>query len=122
MTQLSEEKIRELFEVCLKDADKMLAKEGALLEFAGKLEKKLADETPEGMARLGRVPHLAERFKACVVGEGTELEAGDLRNVLAALIYYVMPYDIIPDRKIVTGYADDAAIGALAEGLCHFSL
>ena len=115
MKILTDEKIKKLFDACLKDADRLIAQEGALLDFANKMDKKFSAEAD--MTKLGRIPVLADQFKACVLGTGNELSPADLRIVMAGLIYYVLPYDVIPDKDEKHGYDDDKAIADYAISL-----
>jgi uncharacterized membrane protein YkvA (DUF1232 family) len=65
----------------------------------------------------GRVPFAEELAAAyyCVLDPATP---GRVKGVLlAALAYFVMPFDAIPDFLPVIGFTDDAAVLAFAIGL-----
>ncbi|HEY2070549.1 MAG TPA: YkvA family protein [Rhizomicrobium sp.] len=69
----------------------------------------------EKLLRLaGRVP-FAEELAAsyyCVADPTTPLRVKGI--LLAALAYFVMPFDAIPDFLPIIGFSDDAAVMALA--------
>jgi uncharacterized membrane protein YkvA (DUF1232 family) len=52
----------------------------------------------------------SELMKAYVQGSYTKLPAMTLVKITAALLYFVMPIDVIPDFLPLVGFADDLAI------------
>jgi uncharacterized membrane protein YkvA (DUF1232 family) len=52
----------------------------------------------------------SELIKAYVQGTYTKLPVITLVKITAALLYFVMPFDFIPDFLPVVGFADDLAI------------
>ena len=52
----------------------------------------------------------SELIKAYVQGSYTKLPVITLVKITAALLYFVMPFDFIPDFLPVVGFADDLAI------------
>ena len=58
-----------------------------------------------GMIRLIRAFHQ---------GEYRDLSAANLLTVIAAIIYFVSPFDLIPDSVPIVGHIDDAFVVRLA--------
>jgi uncharacterized membrane protein YkvA (DUF1232 family) len=52
----------------------------------------------------------SELIKAYVQGSYTKLPVKTLVKITAALLYFVMPFDFIPDFLPLVGFADDLAI------------
>jgi uncharacterized membrane protein YkvA (DUF1232 family) len=52
----------------------------------------------------------SEFIKAYVQGSYTKLPVKTLIKITAALLYFVMPFDFIPDFLPLVGFADDLAI------------
>ena len=52
----------------------------------------------------------SELIKAYVQGSYTKLPLFTLVKITAALLYFVMPFDFIPDFLPLVGFADDLAI------------
>jgi uncharacterized membrane protein YkvA (DUF1232 family) len=52
----------------------------------------------------------SELIKAYVQGSYTKLPLMTLVKITAALLYFVMPFDFIPDFLPLVGFADDLAI------------
>jgi uncharacterized membrane protein YkvA (DUF1232 family) len=67
---------------------------------------------------LGKVPLIDEAVAAfyCAVDAATPLRARLM--LFAALAYFVLPFDLIPDFLIGIGYTDDAAVLLAAYTAC----
>lgn len=65
-------------------------------------------------ANLHRIPFLEDLLAAfyCAFDPATPLKAKAM--MLAALVYFIMPADAIPDWLLVAGFTDDAAVLAAA--------
>ena len=59
---------------------------------------------------LGRVPFAAELLAAyyCALDAKTPLRAKAI--LLAALAYFILPVDLVPDFIVLLGFTDDAAV------------
>ena len=86
-------------------------------------ERIVADGFWDKLLRLaGRVP-FAEDLAAsfyCVTDPATPAKVKGI--LLAALAYFVLPVDAIPDFLPVIGFTDDAAVFAIAFGLVSRSI
>jgi uncharacterized membrane protein YkvA (DUF1232 family) len=65
-------------------------------------------------ANLHRVPFLEELLAAyfCATDPATPYRAKAI--LLAALAYFVLPFDAVPDWLLIAGFTDDAAVLAAA--------
>ena len=93
-------------------AKKLLENEKDMNSFLNKLEKKL-NLIPVVGKQLSDIPIMAEMVKSYWNKEYTEVPVGTIVSVLAALIYFVSPVDLIPDFLPVVGFIDDALIASI---------
>lgn len=98
----------------LKDPDKME-------KFLQKLEKKLS-KVPLVGDLLSDVPILVSFVRAYIKKEYSEIPLGTIISVVAALLYFFSPIDIIPDIVPAFGYLDDAALISLTVKLVRGDL
>lgn len=102
-------------ETCLKQnynkAEKMLKDVDEVERFLQRLEKKLKT-IPLAGDKLADVPIMASLVRSYIKKEYTDIPIGTIIAILAALIYFVSPIDIVPDSIPVIGYFDDAAVVA----------
>jgi uncharacterized membrane protein YkvA (DUF1232 family) len=59
---------------------------------------------------LKKVTLFGRLIKAYVKGDYRELPTGSLVKILAALIYFVSPIDLLPDLLPIVGLSDDMAL------------
>lgn len=83
---------------------------------ADKLEKTLqkAEQKLKKIPKVGDVlayfPIFVSIVRSYISKEYTEIPVGTIIAVLSAIIYVVVPIDIIPDWVPMGGYVDDAAV------------
>ena len=101
----------------LKDKDKMDM-------FLEDLEKKLRslDAIPVIGPVFGDIPLLIALIRSYMKGEYTEIPIGSLVAIVASLIYFVSPIDLIPDILPVIGLTDDVVVLTLALSIVHTDL
>lgn len=80
-------------------------------------------------SRLGSlrddVPSLIRLLRAYASGDYRRLPWKSLTLLVGALVYFVMPIDLIPDMIVGTGFLDDAVVvayvlKAIRDDLAHF--
>lgn len=80
--------------------------------FLKRLEKKLKI-VPKVGDKLARIPLFASLLYDYFKGYYTEIPIGSLLSLMACLVYFVSPIDLVPDVIPFFGYFDDAACLAL---------
>jgi len=100
------------------EAEDLLNDKNKMDEFLKKLEKKFS-RIPILGKYLTDIPVLIFLVKAYINKEYTEIPVGTIIAIVSALIYFVSPFDIIPDFIPGIGYIDDAAVIALLYKMVH---
>ena len=109
-TQAFEEKEREA-EVLLGDKEGVLNVVQKALEM---IEKLLNSDAIKGL--VDDITTTLELIRDYVTGRYKEVPLHIVAGALGAILYLVMPIDLIPDFIPVFGFADDAAVFVLALG------
>ena len=107
--ELDEQTVSKELESRYGEATELLQDEDKMERFLQKLEKKLR-KVPVAGNKLATIPVLVSLVKSYTKKEYTEVPLGSIVAILAALIYFVSPIDLIPDVIPVIGYLDDAAV------------
>ncbi len=109
MNELADVRGSKAYEESRKAAESLAQNPDELEKFLENLEKKLA-----GIPRIGgvlsNIPVLVSMVRSYFKGEYPSLPRGTLIGILAALVYFVSPVDIIPDAIPGIGYLDDAMV------------
>jgi uncharacterized membrane protein YkvA (DUF1232 family) len=101
------------FAYALRKASLTAGKPGRLLFLLSQLAVKLKDvnwkhvqlsSAAEKFAVLGRL------IKAYALGNYRQVEWKTILYILAALIYFINPIDLIPDMLPITGFSDDLGV------------
>lgn len=100
-----EEKVNKLLKAKEKLAKFLIENEQKMDEFLLKLEKQLKD-LPQG-EKLANIPVFAAMIKSYIKKEYTALPKNTLVSIVAFLIYWLAPVDVIPDKIPVWGKLDD---------------
>ncbi|MHB8128888.1 MAG: YkvA family protein [Mobilitalea sp.] len=126
-----DEKVSELLEkeeVMFQSVEKNKAKAEGLLEdedkmesFLKRMEKKLV-KIPFAGKYLTDVPVLIELIRAYMRKEYTKVPMVSILAIISALIYFVNPFDLIPDIIPVIGYTDDTAVILFVLKMVHKDL
>lgn len=93
------------------EAEELLKDEDKIEKFLQRLEVKLKN-IPIAGSRLANIPVLASLVRMYIKKEYTNIPIGTIIAIVAALIYFVSPIDIVPDSVPILGYFDDAAVVA----------
>ena len=102
-----------VFKRFLKKAGRLVAKPYLLYDVAkNSLEKAGKDSSVKGMATEGiaSVGRLVRLVKAFAAGDYREVSTKNIVLVVAGLLYFVSPLDLIPDAIPFVGFLDDVTI------------
>lgn len=117
----SEEDAKEVLAKESKKAEELLNNKDEMEAFLVKLEKTLK-KVPFVGNDLAAVTILAELLNDYTKKNYTEIPVGSIISVIAALLYLVLPIDVIPDFIPGVGYVDDLAVVKLCLTLVNADL
>ncbi|MBX2847034.1 MAG: DUF1232 domain-containing protein [Acidiferrobacterales bacterium] len=84
---------------------------GKLKDLIAKAQLKSTKSINAKLAEIIKpVSALFRLLKAYVAGEYRDISFESLALIVASVIYFVMPIDVIPDFLLALGHADDAAL------------
>ena len=106
---IDETKASTLLESNYATATTLLNNVDEMERFLQRLEEKMKIVPVVG-EKLAMVPVLASLIKSFVSKEYTDIPIGTIIAIIAALLYFVSPIDLVPDSIPVLGYFDDAAV------------
>lgn len=97
-----------------KEAESLLEDQKKMKKMLKRAEKKL-DEKKKGPLRkaFDSINYMILMIKDYASGEYTEIPYGSIIMAIAAVAYFVMPFDFVPDFIAGLGYVDDLAIISL---------
>lgn len=122
VTELQEDdKVLQQFEHSKVEAEVLLKDKKKMEHFLERLEHKLS-RFPLAGKYLSDIPLLVSLVKAYVDRRYVEIPVGSIIAIVGALIYFLNPFDVIPDILPVIGILDDAAVIAFATKLVHDDL
>ena len=107
-----EKKAKEELEKGYEPAKKLLNDQDEMEKFLQRLERKVK-LIPIAGNKLSKVPVLASLLRNYYKKQYTEIPMGSLIAVTSALLYFVSPFDFIPDIAPLIGFFDDAAVIAV---------
>ena len=105
LTKQDEEKISKRLKRKEKMAKILIASEQKMDEFLIKLEKELKS-LPQG-EKIANIPIFVSMIKSYIKKEYTAFPMNTLVSIVALLLYWINPLDIIPDKIPIWGKADD---------------
>ena len=111
--KITEEEARKRLEGLYSEAEETLNNEDKLEKLFQRIEKKLRI-VPLAGDKLAYIPMMASLIYSYTKKEYTDIPVGSVIAILAAVIYWVSPIDLLPDVIPALGYVDDA----LVVGIC----
>lgn len=112
-SQERQEKVAALFEKLKAKAEDLMKEDGAVEKACREAEDWLA-RLPKVGEEFKNIPVFISMIRASIAGEYTKSPKKSIIIALAAVLYCIMPIDVIPDFLGVVGIADDAGVVMLA--------
>lgn len=106
---ITEKQAQEVLQSNYAASEALLHDEDKLERLFQRLEKKLKIVPVVG-STLAEIPMMASLIKSYVQKEYTDIPLGTIVAVISALVYFVSPFDIIPDNIPGAGYIDDGVV------------
>ncbi len=107
----------------LKKAQELVESNTKLTALVGRAVRKLATLSGDGAQKLREQVGLSiALIKAWISGEYREVSTSTIVSVVAALLYFVVPLDVVPDFVFGWGLLDDAAVLAYVVNQLHTEL
>lgn len=107
------EKLEKKYEIAIVEAKELLASPEKIDKLLIKAEE-LCSKLPGDVAALKYIPEFLSLLNNYVAGKYKDISVTSVIAVVAVIIYFVSPFDIIPDILPVVGYFDEAYV----IGLC----
>lgn len=92
-----------------------------LEDFLVKVEKKF-QTIPKVGPKLAYIPQMVLLIRSYAICEYREVTKTEIVLMVAALIYFVSPLDVIPDKFLGFGWLDDALVASLVVRRCEGSI
>ena len=112
------EKMAERFQIYKQKAADLLKDSSKMEPFLLRVDEKLKT-IPKLGDKLAYIPELILLVRSYVLKEYTDIALPEIISIIAALIYFVTPLDIIPDGIPGVGLLDDALIAGIVVKWCE---
>lgn len=117
-TEFTDQELQDEINRNSKEAEDLLKDPDKMERFLQRLEKKLK-KVPVIGEKLSDVPIMISLIKSYIKKEYTDVPIGTIIGILAALIYFVSPIDLLPDSIPIIGYIDDLAVISFTLKMIH---
>ena len=108
---MDEEEAKKELEKGYEDAEEILEDQDKMKDFLDNIEKKLK-EIPVAGNVLSKIPLLVSLMKDYMEKKYQEIPVKSVIAIVSALLYWLLPADVIPDVIPGIGYIDDASVVA----------
>ena len=119
--KISFEEIKEVFERYLKVAEDTLKNNEEVSKILEKVNEKIKIIDGLNIA-FKEIPLMISLVKDYISKKYTVVPVGTIVAIIAALLYVLNHFDLIPDSIPVIGYVDDIAVLSLAYGMIKVDL
>ena len=116
--KISEEQAKNELEKGYDKAGKILEDQDKLDGFFEDLTKKMKSVPLVGDI-FSNIPTLASMIKSYASGEYKEAPKETILALISALLYFILPIDVVPDIIPVAGLIDDAAVLTACLAMCQ---
>ena len=106
---MDEEEAKKELEKGYENAEDILEDQDKMEEFLRKIEVKL-NEIPVAGKSLSKIPLLVSLLKSYWKKDYKDIPVKSIVAVISALLYWLLPADVIPDMIPGIGYVDDASV------------
>lgn len=89
---------------------KDIVKKPDLLEKVLREAEEILKDTPVVGEQLSQIPVLISMVKSYITKEYKEIPVGSIIAIIAALLYWILPKDLVNDKIKGIGHLDDAVI------------
>ena len=118
---MDEEEAKKELEKGYQEAEELLDNQDKMEDFLRKIEVKL-NEIPVAGKSLSKVPLLVSLLKSYWKKEYKDIPVKSIIAIISALLYWLLPADVIPDMIPGIGYIDDASVLAFCLKLINDDL
>ena len=118
---MDEEEAKKELEKGYEKAEDILEDQDKMEDFLRKIEVKL-NEIPVAGKTLTKIPLLVSLLKSYWKKEYRDIPVKSIVAVISALLYWLLPADVIPDVIPGIGYIDDASVIAFCLKLINDDL
>ena len=110
-TRLANTRLRRVFSVYRTHARHIVRDPAALEELAAQAKRRVSGSSNSRIRELAdQIKRLGRLLRAYANGSYREISLGNIVLVVAAILYFVTPLDLVPDALPGAGFVDDATI------------